>query len=89
VFAQSRTLIPDFYLSFNGEILQNTSLNDEQSEEVCEYVGNLIVDEVENQAVWAKIEKTLSNYLKNNNIDQDPADLTDKIEWSVKVKLKK
>jgi hypothetical protein len=39
--------------------------------------------------VWDKVEQSLSDYLKTNNIDQNAADVTDKLEWSVKVRLRK
>ena len=39
--------------------------------------------------VWNRVEGMLANYLKNNNINVDAANLTDKLEWSVKVRLKK
>jgi hypothetical protein len=69
--------------------MQSTELSDQQGTDICENVGRLIVDEVESQDIWNKIEHLLENYLKTNHIDMDAADLADKIEWSVKVKLKK
>ena len=65
------------------------SITDKQGMEICENVGRTLVDELDSENVWNKVEQTLSEYLKNNNINQDAADLTDKLEWSVKVKLKK
>lgn len=65
------------------------SMSDKQAIEICENVGRTLVDELDTEPVWSKVEQTLSEYLKNNNINEDAADLTDKLEWSVKVKLKK
>ncbi len=65
------------------------SITDKQGMEICENVGRTLVDELDSENVWNKVEQTLSEYLKNNNINEDAADLTDKLEWSVKVKLKK
>ena len=65
------------------------SITDKQGMEICENVGRTLVDELDSENVWNKVEQTLSEYLKNNNIKEDAADLTDKLEWSVKVKLKK
>ncbi len=64
-------------------------MSDKQAMEICENVGRTLVDELDTEPVWSKVEQTLSEYLKNNNINEDAADLTDKLEWSVKVKLKK
>ena len=65
------------------------SMSDKQAMEICENVGRTLVDELDTEPVWSKVEQTLSEYLKSNNINEDAADLTDKLEWSVKVKLKK
>jgi hypothetical protein len=73
----------------SGEILQTTEISEQQATDICENVGRLVVDEIETQDIQNKIMQMLKNYLKINNIDQDAADLADKIEWSVKVKLKK
>lgn len=65
------------------------SINDKQGMEICENVGLMLVEELDSEDVWNKVEQMLAEYLKNNNISMDAADLTDKLEWSVKVKLKK
>jgi hypothetical protein len=75
-------------LIYGGEIL-TTEINEQQATKICENVGRLVVDEIETQDIYNKIVQMIENYLKINNIDQDAADLADKIEWSVKVKLKK
>ena len=69
--------------------METMSMSDKQAIEICENVGRTLVDELDTEPVWSKVEQTLSEYLKNNNINEDAADLTDKLEWSVKVKLKK
>ena len=67
--------------------METMSITDKQGMEICENVGRTLVDELDSENVWNKVEQTLSEYLKNNNINEDAADLTDKLEWSVKVKL--
>jgi len=57
--------------------------------EICENVGRVLVDELDTENVWSKVEQSLSQYLKTNNINENATDLTDKLEWSVKVRLKK
>ncbi|MGE5556258.1 MAG: hypothetical protein ACM3UY_08380 [Methanocella sp.] len=65
------------------------NVNDQQAMEICENVGRTLVDELDKDEVWDRVEQTLQDYLKANNISSSPTDITDKIEWSVKVKLKK
>lgn len=69
--------------------MQTTSFNDKQGMEICENVGRVLVDELDTENVWSKVEQSLSQYLKTNNINENATDLTDKLEWSVKVRLKK
>ena len=64
-------------------------IDDKQGMEICEKVGQTLVDELDSEDVWNRVESMLADYLKNNNINADAANLTDKLEWSVKVRLKK
>jgi hypothetical protein len=65
------------------------SLTDQQGMEICENVGRMLVDELDTEDVWNKVEQMLSNYMKENNINADASELADNLEWSVKVKLKR
>jgi hypothetical protein len=65
------------------------SINDKQGVEICENVGKTLVEELDTEDVWTKVEDMLSDYLKSNNIKTDAADLIDNLEWSVQVRLKK
>ena len=69
--------------------MEMMSIDDKQGMEICENVGRMLVEELDSENIWSRVEQMLSDYLKNNNIKEDAADLTDKLEWSVKVKLKK
>ncbi len=69
--------------------METLSINDKQGMEICENVGRMLVDELDTEDVWNRVEEMLSDYLKNNNINADASQLTDKLEWSVKVRLKK
>ncbi len=64
-------------------------MSDKQGMEICENVGRMLVDELDTEDVWNRVQDMLTDYLKNNNIEEDASDLTDKLEWSVKVRLKK
>jgi len=69
--------------------METVCINDKQGMEICENVGRLLVDELDTEGVWDKVEQMLSDYLKSNNINEDASALTDKLEWSVKVRLRK
>lgn len=69
--------------------MESMNLNDRQGTEVCENVSRTLVDELDNENVWSKVEDALSDYLKSNNINENASDLIDKLEWSVRVTLKK
>jgi hypothetical protein len=69
--------------------METMNMNDKQAMEICENVGRTLVDQLDTEQVWNKVEQTLSEYLKSNNIKEDASNLTDQLEWSVKVKLKK
>ncbi len=65
------------------------SFDDKQGMEICENVGRMLVEELDTEDVWSRVEEMLTDYLKNNNINEDAASLTDRLEWSVKVRLKR
>jgi hypothetical protein len=69
--------------------METMNVDDKQAMEICENVGRTLVDQLDNDTVWDKVEQSLSDYLKTNNIGQNAADVTDKLEWSVKVRLRK
>ncbi len=57
--------------------------------EICENVGRVLIEKLDSDEVWSKVEEILADYLKNNDINAEPTDLTSRLEWSVRVKLKK
>lgn len=69
--------------------METMNIDDKQGTEICENVGRTLVEELDNEETWNKVQDALADYLKSNNIDQDAADLIDKLEWSVRVTLKK
>lgn len=69
--------------------METLNIKDNQGVEICENVGRMLVDELDSEDVWNRVEESLSDYLKKNNINANASELTDKLEWSVKVRLKK
>ncbi len=64
------------------------SLTDKQAAELCDNVGKMLVKELEEDSVKAKVKKIVDDYVKKNKITA-PAGLSEKLQWSVKVQLKK
>ncbi len=62
-------------------------LTDKQSVELCDNVGKLLVKELDADAVKAKVKKLVDDYAKKNKIAA--TGLPDKLQWTVKVQLKK
>jgi hypothetical protein len=69
--------------------MESMNLNDKQGTEICENVGQTLIDQLDSEDVWSKVENSLNDYLKSNNIQENASDLIDKLEWSVRVTLKK
>ncbi len=69
--------------------METLNINDQQGEEICEKVSQWLIDEMDNEKIWNKVEMALENYLKNNKINQDASEIIEKLNWSVKVTLKK
>jgi len=69
--------------------MKQHGLTEKQSVELCDNVGKLLVMELEPEAVKSKVKKMVSDYVKKNKIDADPASLFAKLHWHVQVLLKK
>ena len=69
--------------------METMNMNDKQGMEICENVSRMLVEELDTEDTWTRVEQMLATYLKDNNIDQDASNLTENLEWSVKVRLKK
>jgi hypothetical protein len=69
--------------------METITINDKQGMEICENVGRVVIEKLDSDEIWRKVEEMLVDYLKNNGINLDSTDLTCRLEWSVRVKLKK
>jgi hypothetical protein len=72
---------------FLGESMQKLSLDNEQAKQLCDEVANALLNLLESQDAYSKIEATVSDFLKSHNIDADASNLASKLSWSVKVAL--
>ena len=69
--------------------MQSMNLTDQQGMEICENVSRLLVDQLDNEDTWTRVEQMLSTYLKDKNLNEDASNLADNLEWSVRVRLKR
>ena len=44
--------------------MQTMNLNDKQGVEICENIGRTLVDEIDTEDVWMKVEDMLKDYIK-------------------------
>jgi hypothetical protein len=73
---------------FGEKFLQTSTMSDKQGMEICESVSRLLVEELDTEDTRKRVKQMLTTYLKENNINEDAANLVDNFEWSVKVSLK-
>jgi hypothetical protein len=71
------------------DCMQSVSLNDRQSWELCDEIGNILTAQLDTDAVRNKVDRSIADYVKRNNLNLDNKDLSRNIEWSVKVSLKR
>ena len=68
--------------------MSKNSLNATQKEKLCDYVGNLLVEALEDKEVRSMLRKHVEDYVKTNKLELDATRLLTDLAWSVKVSLK-
>ena len=69
--------------------MQSVSLNDKQSRELCDEIGKMLAIQLDSEAIRNKVNRLVSDYVKQKNIGDDPKALSKNMSWSVKVELKR
>ena len=69
--------------------METLRLSDRQGTEICDNVGRLLASELDTRGVRSKVERAVSEYLKEKRINIDTSEITSKLDWSVNVRLKK
>lgn len=73
-------------------------LSDENIEKLCDAVSQMIVDEIDTTETWNRIQKKVSDFLKEKcncggmpktSVNYEAANILSQMEWSVRVKMKK
>ncbi len=63
-------------------------LTEKQKEKLCDYVGNLLVEALDEADTRSMLRKHLADYVKTNKLELDHNQLLTNLKWSVKVSLK-
>jgi hypothetical protein len=64
------------------------SLNEKQKEKLCDYVGNLLIEALDEADNRSMLRKHVEDYVKTNKLELDYTQLLTHLTWSVKVSLK-
>jgi hypothetical protein len=69
--------------------MQSVSLNDRQSRELCDEIGNILTAQLDTDAIRNKVNRSVAEYVKRTSLNDAPEYLAKNISWSVKVSLKR
>jgi len=64
-----------------------SKLTKKQANQLCKNVGQMLVTELSTTNVRGKADKLVTDFVKANKLDADPAELSRSLKWSVKVTL--
>jgi hypothetical protein len=69
--------------------MQTTSLNQQQGQELCDEIANMLLNAIESQDIDHKVEAAVDVFLTKQNLTADASELAQKLSWSIKVRLEK
>lgn len=69
--------------------MQTTNLNQNQGQELCDEIANMILNTIEAQNIDDKVEAAVNVFLTKQNLNLDSAELAQKLSWSIKVRLER
>ena len=67
--------------------MQTIRLDQNQGQELCDEIANMLLNSLEAQKIDDKIEAAVNVFLTQQKLRADASDLAQKLSWSVKVKL--
>ena len=67
--------------------MQTAHLDQNQGQELCNEIANMLLNTIESQNIDDKIEAAVNVFLTKQNLNADSSDLAQKLSWSIKVKL--
>ena len=68
--------------------MQTAVLSEKQSVELCDYIGKMLVTELNSPSVRLNVRRIVADFINKRDLEEDPERLLKKLTWSVKVKLK-
>ncbi len=69
--------------------MQAMSLNERQSRELCDEIGKILAMQLGSEVVNNKVNRIVSDYIKQRDLSVDAKSIAKNISWSVKVELKR
>jgi hypothetical protein len=67
--------------------LENTNLDPAKSQELCDEIANMLINTLDAQDIDDKIDAAVNTFLTQQKLNTDPNNLTQRLSWSIKVKL--
>ncbi len=64
-------------------------MSQNQGQELCDEIANMLLNTIEAQDIDHKVEAAVNVFLTRQNINADPSELAQKLSWSIKVRLEK
>jgi hypothetical protein len=67
--------------------MQTARLNQNQGQELCDEIADMLLNTIEAQNIDDKVQAAVNVFLTRNKINADPSELARNLSWSIKVKL--
>jgi len=67
--------------------MQTSHLNQNQGQELCDEIANMLLNTLESQDIDHKVEAAVNVFLTRQKINADAAEIARNISWSIKVRL--
>ncbi len=67
--------------------MQTIRLNNDQGQELCDEIANMLLNTIESQDIDNKVEAAVNVFLTRKNLKADPAEVARNFSWSIKVRL--
>ena len=67
--------------------MESSNLDPAMSQELCDEIANMLINTLDSQNIDDKIDAAVNTFLTQQKLDTDPSNLTQRLSWSIKVKL--
>ncbi|MFA5572081.1 MAG: hypothetical protein GX799_09295 [Crenarchaeota archaeon] len=69
--------------------MHTDKLGQQQGQELCDEIAKMLLNIIEAQDIDNKVIAAVNVFLAKQKINADPAELSRKLSWSIKVRLEK